>query len=131
MPGQPRTFEGMAPGLPVGSYKIRLDAPGLALNLEAAGANISEAPLEVSPREGSETIELAADRDSLNRLAQPTGGKVLNDSEADLLPALLKAQTNPASKTYETPLWDTPAALFLFVLVVTIVWIARKRVGLP
>ena len=131
LPGQPRTFEGMVPGLPVGSYTIRLDAPGLTLNLEPEGNSGSEAPLEISPREGSEIIELAADRDSLERLARSTGGKVLGESEADQLPALLKAQTRVTDKTYETPLWDTPVALFLFVLMLTVEWIARKRVGLP
>ena len=131
LPGQPRTFEAMAPGLPVGSYKIRLDAPGLALNLDEAGTDVPEAPLEVSPREGSETIELAADPDALNRLAQATGGKVFHDFEADQLPDVLKAQTRLSEKTYETTLWDTPAALALFVIVLTVEWVARKRVGLP
>lgn len=132
--GQSRLFEGKAPGLPIGSYVIRLDAPGLseALQLEPPSpAPRPEATLEIAPRDGSERVELAAARDPLERLATATGGKALYDYEADELPGLLRALKKERVRTEETPLWDTPAALLLFFGIVTVEWVARKRVGLP
>lgn len=133
-PGQPRTFEGVAPALPIGAYVVRLDAPGLteALHLEPPPpAPRPEAALEVVARDTSERVELAAARDPLDRLAAATGGRVLADHEADQLPALLRARTTETVRTEETPLWDQPAALLLFFGIVTAEWVARKRLGLP
>lgn len=134
IPGRPRTFEGVAPGLPVGSYLIRLEAPGLtgALGLEPSSeGKVPEASLEVAERDGPERVELAATRDPLDRLAGATGGRVFADHEADALPDLLRARNLPRARTEETPLWDQPGALLLFLAVMTVEWVARKRVGLP
>ena len=101
--GRPRLFEGIAPGLPEGSYTIALDAPSLA------GADpIGEAMLTVAPRETSERIELAANRDPLDRLAAATGGKVVTPESAGEIPALLKSKAWTTTRTEETPLWDQP-----------------------
>ena len=134
VPGQPRTFAGIAPSLPQGSYTIRLDAPGMAEVLALNPAPPSPAPeatLDVIARDTSERIELAASRDALDRLASATGGKVVHDYEAESLPALLRARKQDAVRTEETPLWDQPLALILFFAVLTVEWVARKRVGLP
>ena len=130
--GQPRVFEGTAPGLPEGAYVIRLDAPQLLAISESQGAGpIPEAPLEVAPRDTSERVELAAARDPLERLAAATGGKVFTDTQAAQLPAYLKARTRPVERSEETPLWDHPGTLILFFAILTAEWILRKRAGLP
>ncbi len=128
--GQPRTFEGVAPSLPQGSYVVRLDVPGLAdaLQLEPAAP---EASLEIIARDSSERIELASSRDPLDRLASATSGAVVPDYQADTLPSLLRARNKDTVRTEETPLWDSPAALLLFFGIVTVEWVARKWVGLP
>ena len=129
VPGRPRLFEGVAPGLPEGSYAITLDAPALA-NLDGSGP-IGEASLTVAPRETSERVELAADRDALDRLASATGGKVFAPESAGEIPALLKSKVKTTTRVEETPLWDSPVALILFLGVVGAEWVLRKRVGLP
>jgi hypothetical protein len=132
VPGQPRAFEGEAPGLPEGSYVVRLDAPQLGSVSRTEGAGpIPDAPLEVTARETSERVELAAMRGPLERLAEATGGKVTLDRDASALPALLKGKTRTIEKSEEVPLWDNPAALLLFFGVLTVEWVIRKRVGLP
>ncbi len=134
LPGQPRTFEGVAPPLPIGPYIVRLDAPGL---VESLGLNPApptptpEAGLEVVARDSPERVELAASRDPLDRLAAATSGTVVADFEADTLPPLLRSRSKETVRTVETPLWDSPPALLLFLTIITIEWIARKRVGLP
>ena len=97
VPGQPRTFEGLAPSLPLGLVRrparrprawptpLQLDPPPPDPRPEAA--------LEVVARDTSERVELAAARDPLDRLAAATGGRVFADFEADELPALLHART--------------------------------------
>ena len=47
------------------------------------------------------------------------------------LAPLLRARTRTVSRTEETPLWDQPAALLLFFAILTVEWVARKRLGLP
>jgi hypothetical protein len=130
VPGQTRVFEGLTPSLPIGSYTVRLDVPGLVDALQL-GSNPPEAALEIVPRDGPERVELAAARDPLDRLAAATGGKVFADYEVDTLPAALGATSKQTVRTEETSLWDTPAALLLFFSIVTIEWVARKWVGLP
>ena len=82
-------------------------------------------------RQTSENIELAAARDPLDRLAGATGGRVFADYEAGQLAPLLRARTKTVSRTEETPLWDQPIALILFFAILTVEWVARKRLGLP
>jgi hypothetical protein len=132
VPGQPRVFEGIAPGLPQGAYVVRLDAPQLEAISRTQGAGpIPEAPLEVTPRDTPERVELAATREPLDRLAVATGGKVFSDFQAAQLPAYLKAKTKPVEKSEEIPLWDHPGTLILFFLILTAEWVLRKRAGLP
>ena len=132
LPGQPRVFEGVAPGLVEGAYVVRLDAPQLESLSQSQGAGpIPEAPLEVVARDTSEKVELAASREPLERLAVATGGKVFLDSDAAALPAYLKAKTRPVERSEEIPLWDHPATLILFFLILTAEWVLRKRAGLP
>jgi hypothetical protein len=130
--GQPRTFEGQAPPLPLGSYFIRLDVPQLAsaLGLDGPGP-IPEAALEISPRDTPERIELAARRDLLDRLATVTGGRVLAEHEFKELPNLLRARTIQVVRHEETTLWDRPGFLVVFFSLLTFEWILRKRAGLP
>jgi hypothetical protein len=133
-PGQSRTFEGVAPSLPVGAYVMRLDVPGMVetLQLEPRPPTpVPQAGLEIVARDTSERIELAAARYPLECLAAATGGQVVADFEAQILPSLLRARTKETVRTEETLLWDSPPALLLFLAIVTVEWVARKRVGLP
>ena len=52
-------------------------------------------------------------------------------TEQRQLPPLLHARTHVTTRTEETRLWDQPAALLLFFALLTVEWVARKRVGLP
>ena len=82
-------------------------------------------------RDTSERVELAANRDALDRLASTTGGKVFDDVDAEGLSALLKSKTIERVRTEETSLWDRPWVLALFFAVLTLEWVLRKKAGLP
>ncbi len=120
----------------MGSYRVRLDVPEraevLQLQLDPArNAKVPEAAFEVTARETSERIELAAVRDPLDHLASTTGGRVFADADAQELAPLVRSRTKVTTRAVETPLWDQPAALLLFFAILTVEWVARKRVGLP
>lgn len=128
--GQPRAFEGLTPNLPAGSYILKLDAPDIADQLTMDGKEV-EAQFEVLARETSERVELAASRDTLDQLANATGGQVFADHEAGKLSEILKSKIKVVERTVETPLWDGPGALLFFFGVLSVEWIMRKRFGLP
>ena len=115
VPGQPRTFAATAPALPAGRYIVRLDVPQLAASVKADGAGSApEATLEIVARTTSELVELSAARDSLDRLAAATGGRVFTPEEAGQIPPLLRGRAIVKTRTEETTLWDRPWALGLF-----------------
>ncbi len=135
--GQPRAFGGDAVAAAAGRYVMRLDVPQLAEKLGlgseggAADFKIPEAVFDVVSRESSETVELAAARDQVDQLAAATGGRVLADHEALELPSLLHARTRQTTRVVETTLWDQPAYLLIFLGLLTVEWVSRKRLGLP
>jgi hypothetical protein len=132
--GQPRTFGGDVPGLEQGSYAMRLDVPQLVEVLEldqALHGKVPEASIEIVSRESSERVELAAARDQVEQLASATGGRVLADYEAGEVSSLLRDRTQQTTRVVEKALWDQPGFLVLFFGILTVEWVARKRVGLP
>jgi hypothetical protein len=90
-----------------------------------------EASLEVVARDTSERVELTANREALDRVAAATGGTVVADYEADKVLGHVHAIRKETVRTEETPLWNQPASLLAFFMVLTLEWVARKRVGLP
>ena len=129
--GEPRGFEGMVPALPMGAYVVSLEAPQLASAMAAEVGVAPTASLEVAGRETSERVELAASREPLERLAGATGGRVFAAADAGDLPALLRGKTIRRERAEESALWDRPLALSLFLAVLALEWVLRKRAGLP
>ncbi len=124
---QPRVFEAAAPPIVNGSYLIRLDVPQMGTDAPTD----SLATLEILAKETPERVDLAADRDALDRLAATTGGRVFTVLDVGSLPTLLKSKTIERNRTEETSLWDQPWSLMLFFGILAAEWILRKRAGLP
>lgn len=130
--GRPRTFSAVAPSLPRGRYLVRLETPRLTEALGKLGVETNlEAALEIVPPQTSELVELAADRDSLERLASATGGRVFAEDQAEALPPLLLKRSVVKVRSEESTLWDRPWTLGIFFVALTVEWLARKQAGLP
>ncbi len=128
---RPRSFEAAAPPLPPGRYLAVLDVPTLAESFDAEGLPAPSTTFDVGPPETGELLDLAADPAPLRQLAEATGGRLLRDVEAGLLPGLLDARVVDRPRTDAEPLWDTPFALLLVFALLAAEWLLRKRVGLP
>lgn len=120
--------------LPSGSYKAELDSPDIAASLAAEKLKPVQkiaTEFSVDPYTPAEQVELEADRGLLSRLASLGGGVSVSPAQArDILDSLGKG-TQMVSERRQYVLWDSWPLLVLMVLLVTVEWLLRKKVGLP
>jgi len=119
--GAPRWGAILSPETP-GSYLVQL------VDGERVGPSL---PLTVLPRPG-EQDELSADRETLARLAEASGGQAWTEDGIGDLVALLEPEAKP-SATAEAewePLWNQPWILGGIVFLFGVEWAARRRLGL-
>jgi hypothetical protein len=121
VPGTRNVFEGALPQAAEGDYEVRLmPLPGLDVPMPTANFRV-EAPVNEFER-----IEM--NQPELMRAAESTNGKFYTPLTAD---ALLKDLPKPAKVPLDTdppiPLWNTWPVLALFLLLLTMEWVFRKR----
>jgi len=121
LPGSKNVFEGTLPQAPVGNYEVRLLPPPI---LEGS---IPTVPFRVeAPASELETVQM--NEPELVRVAAATGGKFYTPLTADTLlqdlplPSKVPLDTDPP-----IPLWNTWPVLTLFLGLLTLEWILRKR----
>lgn len=116
--------------LPSGSYRIELDAPSVKPLLEQEKAQGVSTDFSVDPSTPVELIELSADRSSLAKLANLTGGIV---AELDQGQRVLEALGEPvlvSRQIRQYSLWDSAWMLGAIILLLTAEWLLRKKAGL-
>ncbi len=117
--------------LPAGAYRLELDGP--AVDELLIGADVDKVATEISvdPSSPTEQIELAANRDLLNRLAGLShNGVVVPVCQARRILDALPAGKITKKHRRQFLLWDSWVLLALFCAVAATEWILRKRVGL-
>ncbi len=78
-----------------------------------------------------ELAEPQVDMTSLARVAGETGGQEVKYEQAKaVLPALIQSASVTTQPYEDLPLWDTPAAIMVFVLLLTCEWVLRKVYGM-
>jgi hypothetical protein len=132
--GLPGGYAASLSGLPVGSYRLQMDAPTLpaAVPLPAAGAAALPSPgFAVLQPPSREWDELAADVGLLNRLADMTHGVCVEPVQA----ARVLARFGPPALVRMEParfeLWNSWWLLLFLLAVLAAEWLLRKRVNLP
>jgi hypothetical protein len=134
---QPRLLEGQVlPGLTPGRYSIELAIPELADKLQAPPGPDGKpgklrAEFTVTGAEGDEMVELATNWPLLEELAAKSGGKAFAPENAGALLELLTKQSITHTDHFELQLWQWWGTLALFLVLLTVEWVARKMAGLP
>jgi hypothetical protein len=121
LPGTRNVFEGALPQAAEGDYQVRLLPPPI-LEGPIPTANFRvEAP-------ASEFERVQMNEPELLRVAAATGGKFYTPLSAEsLVQDLPKPSKVPLDTDPPIPLWNTWPVLSLFVALITLEWILRKR----
>jgi hypothetical protein len=126
----PGLYEAQLGKLPSGSYRVALESPALEEILqETAEPIVSE--FSVDPAGSAEQAELAADAGTVGRLANVTGGALLEPSQIARAPHHLGANMLRLVKERQFTVWDSWPLLLAMVIIATCEWLIRKKVGLP
>jgi hypothetical protein len=115
-------FEGTVSGLPEGSYRVWLVAPALD----------DQSPtwqFDVIPPPG-EQARLMMDATDLKKAARTSEGRFFTLADADkLLAELPRGRQVRIESLPPTPVWNSPLLAGLFVGLLVLEWLCRKRVG--
>jgi hypothetical protein len=114
----------------LGSFAAdRLGPAAVRVPFLAPGAGEAKVPYEVVvPR--LELTDPRVDTAALSRLASETGGRLVPLAEAGGLPGMIPSAAKTIPVESSRPLWDAPVAMALFVLLITLEWVARKLLGM-
>jgi hypothetical protein len=121
LPGTRNVFEGALPQAPEGDYEVRLlPLPGLEGPIPTAAFRV-EAP-------ASEFERIQMNEPELIRAAESTRGRFYTPiTAASLLDDLPKPAPIPLDTDPPIPLWNTWPVLSLFLIMITLEWVIRKR----
>jgi hypothetical protein len=128
---QPRVLEGRLRDLPAGQYAVELVIPDLADAIDEGQAQKPRAMFTVTAPDSEEMVELSTNQPLLEELAAKSGGKVFAPENAQDLVDLLTHKASVRWHHTETRLWEWWPTLGLFLLLLTVEWVARKWAGLP
>jgi hypothetical protein len=121
LPGTRNVFEGALPQAAEGDYQVRLLPPPILEGPIPTASFRVEAP-------ASEFERVQMNEPELLRVAATTGGTFYTPLTADsLLKDLPKPSKVPLDTDPPIPLWNTWPVLSLFVVLITLEWILRKR----
>ncbi|MCX5683665.1 MAG: hypothetical protein NT049_08275, partial [Planctomycetota bacterium] len=116
--------------LPAGNYRMELDAQAVKPILAAESASKVATEFSVEPSASAEQAELAPDRGMLTRLAGLTGGGVTDPTHADRILGSLGKPTEVQREPREYVLWDSWPLMIVMIMIATVEWLLRKKVGL-
>jgi hypothetical protein len=72
----------------------------------------------------------ATDHPRLETLAADTGGKVVSLAKLDDLATLIPKRAQRTANDDREALWDSPLALIIVLLLLTVEWVGRKMIRL-
>ncbi|MBI4550629.1 MAG: hypothetical protein HY710_00030 [Candidatus Latescibacteria bacterium] len=111
-------------GLPSGEYAFTARAvrDGRELGSDSGRFRVGELNVEY--------LRARMNQDLLVRLASMTGGRFYRVSEADRLLSEVRFPAPSIARTNEVQLWNHPAMLILFILLLSAEWFIRRQRGL-
>jgi hypothetical protein len=116
-------FAARAPSLPAGEYRVRL--VGSTTTTPRAERAFTIRPVQI------ESTETAPDIDELKRTAKVSGGKYYDETTCrQLLDDLPEGTIERLVSSNEIPFWNSSIIAALFIALITLEWILRKRCGM-
>jgi hypothetical protein len=118
-------FRGKTAALEPGDYEIGVESVGIpASELKA------RTEFKVEPRETGELTQLSVNEDLLRQMAAQGGGQYLREEQIDRLADLLAPMSQGKVIESDTVLWQSWWWFVPVILLLTVEWIIRKRVGM-
>jgi len=126
----PGVYTGDLGELASGNYQVELDAPVAKSILARDNVEKVATGFSVDPAAPTEQIELAADRGLLARMANLSGGIMVDPPQVRDVLNVLRTSVPDVPDRPQLLLWDSWPLLVLMILIVTGEWLLRKKVGL-
>jgi hypothetical protein len=118
-------LRGRTAALTPGDYEVSVES--VAIADQDAKARTS---FKVAPRETGELTQLSLNEDLLRQMAEVSGGQYLREENFDRLIGLLAPMSQGRIVESETVLWQSYWWFAPIIVLLTIEWILRKRLGL-
>ena len=118
-------FRGKTAGLEPGSYEVAVESAAIAERDSKARTEF-----KVESRETGELTQLSLNEDLLRQVSAATGGEYLREENIDRLAELLAPMSEGKVIESDTVLWQSWWWFLPIILLLTIEWIVRKRVGM-
>ncbi|HOW71825.1 MAG TPA: PA14 domain-containing protein [Phycisphaerae bacterium] len=118
-------YRAATPALDEGEYEVGVSIEGFS-ELETK----ARTTFAVETRQGAETARLSSDEELLRAMAATSGGTYLREEEVGRLAGLLKPLSAGRTVVSETRLAQSYWFFAPIILLLTLEWVVRKRVGL-
>lgn len=124
-PSLPGVYAGRVEKLPIGNYTISVRASGFSresLDIQTQFSVVEPNSVEMQ--------QLARNKQLLEKIAETTGGKYLDEEEGDQLRELLRPLSGGTIDQSETVLWQSYWWFVPILASLTLEWWLRKKAGL-
>lgn len=118
-------FRGKTAALEAGNYEVTIETAAIP-----EGQIKVRAEFKVEARQNAERTLLSVNEDLLGQIALTSGGRYFREEQADQLVTLLEPLTAGTIRESETPLLESRWWFGGVVLLLTLEWLIRKRVGM-
>jgi hypothetical protein len=118
-------FRGRTAALEPGSYEVAVESVAIAERDSKARTTFKVEPLETG-----ELTQLSLNEELMRQLAVRTGGEYLREENVDRLLELLAPLSQGRVVESDTVLWQSYWWFVPIVVLLTVEWIIRKRVGM-
>ncbi|MCX6878172.1 MAG: hypothetical protein NTW21_30830 [Verrucomicrobia bacterium] len=118
-------FRGKTAALEAGNYEVTIETAAIP-----EGQIKVRAEFKVEARQNAERTLLSVNEDLLRQIALTSGGSYFREEQADQLVKLLEPLAAGSIRESETPLLESRWWFGGIVLLLTLEWLIRKRVGM-